>query len=229
MQDVATWPHERKINNSWPSERSPYLHDSSSLASRVENNSELLAICRTILTDIFDLHTSDRQSIIDLARRLADLAFSVRYPMASSLITSPSQSSILKCDVKSDYRRIPSLQQAKRLNELFAHMETLRQDVQDDNSSDIDWPTDKACEEAEQFIRSLPLSVILSPKIYFAHDGEINFLWKRQDDGLHVDLGLYGNGTYSYFATNNNKEELMEDAANISQGLPDKLVEMLRV
>ena len=137
----------------------------------------------------------------------------------------------LYCQMSSaevDFHLITSPQQEERKNELFARLETLRQDVQNDTSSDVDWPTDQACKDAKLFIRLLPLSEILSPKIYFAHDGEINFLWKRQDDDLHVDLGFYGNGTYSYFATNNNKEELMDDGVNISQGLPDKLRHILR-
>ena len=142
-----------------------------------------------------------------------------------------SNANELYCQMSSaevDFHLFASPQEEERKNDLFTRLETLRQDVQNDNSSDVDWPTDQACKDAKLFIRLLPLSEILSPKIYFAHDGEINFLWKRQDDDLHVDLGFYGDGTYSYFGTNNSKQELMDDRVNISQGLPDKLLHILR-
>ena len=89
------------------------------------------------------------------------------------------------------------------------------------------WPTAKAFEEAAHLISLLPLCDILPPKIYLPHDGEINFLWKQKDHGLHVDLGLYGDGTYSYYATSKDGEEFMDDSVMTSQGLPQCLIDLL--
>ncbi len=118
-------------------------------------------------------------------------------------------------------------QQQELCRPLLDRMKELRDITEKDCSSDVQWPTAQAFEEAEEFIRLLPISDIPVPKIYMAHDGDINFLWKRKDDGLHIDLGLYGDGTYSYYATNNGEQEFMDDAVKVSKGLPDSLVKIL--
>lgn len=113
--------------------------------------------------------------------------------------------------------------------QLFDHLEKLRQEARADKIDDeIIWPNDLAYREARIFICRLPLTEIPEPRIGIAEDGEVNFLWKRQEDGLHIDLGFYGTGTYSYYATNNNGKELMEDDVEISSDLPTGLIEMLR-
>ena len=61
-----------------------------------------------------------------------------------------------------------------------------------------EWPSGRAFEDARTFIHALPVSSIPLPHLSFADDGEINFLWNQ--DGIHIDLGFYGTGTYSYFA-----------------------------
>ncbi len=113
---------------------------------------------------------------------------------------------------------------------LLERLETLREKVRGYQlDEDITWPTEQAYEDAKRFIRLLPLSKIHVPEIYFPHDGEITFLWDEQDCGLYVDLGFYGDETYSYFATDDSGKELMEGKASICQELPDDLVDMLKV
>ena len=175
MPNVTTWTPEKITNNSWLPERSPYLPDLNPYELRVENDHELRDICRLVL-----LRISDPEFVIERVRHLAGPAFLVGAALASSLTPLPSQKSLFISFAESDFPLISSLRQELRLGELLTRLETLRHDVQDDSSSDIDWPTDQACTDAELFIRLLPLSEILSPNIYFAHDGEINFLWKRQ-------------------------------------------------
>ena len=66
---------------------------------------------------------------------------------------------------------------------------------------------------------------ILSPHLSFADDGEINFLWNQ--DGIHIDLGFYGTGTYSYFARGKHDEGFYEDDIPASDGLTGSLVALL--
>ena len=128
-----------------------------------------------------------------------------------------------------------SVQEVKRLTQslsslqqypLLAKLKMLQNTPEADRFPGADWPTDQAFEEAASFVTLLPLPDILAPKIYIAHDGEINFLWKR-DDGLHIDLGFYGDGTYSYYAIDKSGRESMGDDVAVSQGLPHVLTEML--
>ena len=114
--------------------------------------------------------------------------------------------------------------------QLFERLDTFQNKAHGyEELDDIKLPTDKAFKEAKDFIRLLPLATILAPKIYFPEDGEILFVWKRQEDKLHVDLGLYGDGKYSYLATNNNEEGLTEDEVDVKEGLSSKLLSMLAI
>ena len=116
------------------------------------------------------------------------------------------------------------------LNNYFDRLDTFQNKAHGyQEPGDIKLPTDKAFKEAKDFIRLLPLPTILAPKIYFPEDGEILFVWKRKEDELHVDLGLYGDGKYSYLATNNNEEVLTEDEIDVKTGLSGKLLPMLAI
>ncbi len=112
--------------------------------------------------------------------------------------------------------------------ELLDQLNKLR-NISEDYYSDFQCPPDQAFEEAEEFVRFLPIPDIPLPKIYVSDAGDIDFLWKRKDGSLHIDLGFYGDGTYSYYATNFNEQEFMDDAAKVCEGLPDSLIKMLTV
>ncbi len=226
MQDVATrtWSPEATINCSWLPDQRVDLRDLNPDFFLVENANKLQAICQFVPLRI-SIPEQKRYS----GFHLVVATFLAGYASAGSLAPSPGQDPLFVSGTDSHSHLFISLELEERLKELSTRLETLRKFAQEDNSSDIDWPSEQACKDAELFIRLLPLSEIVSPNIYFAHDGEINFLWKRQNDELHVDLGFYGDGTYSFFATNNSREELMDDMVKISDGLPDKLIDMLRV
>ena len=109
---------------------------------------------------------------------------------------------------------------------LLARLNILRETPAENRFPGADWPTPHAFDEAERFIGDLPLATMRSlPAIYAAHDGEVNFLWKNND--LHVDLGFYGDGTYSYYARGSDGRELMGDDLKTNQGLDDELVKLL--
>ncbi len=88
------------------------------------------------------------------------------------------------------------------------------------------WPAEQAFADARLFIESLPLNIIPLPAIGLADDGEINFLWKTND--VHLDLGFYGTGTYSYFAKRQGQRFHGDQVAS-SQGLPDSIKDLFEV
>lgn len=90
---------------------------------------------------------------------------------------------------------------------------------------DARWPTDEAFKEAREFIKRLPYSLDRLPYISLANDGEVNFGWKS--DTLHIDLGFYGTGTYSYYATDEDGSEWLEDDIPIWSPLPEELFSLL--
>ncbi len=95
------------------------------------------------------------------------------------------------------------------------------------NGPDSIGPSDKAREEAEQFANSLDLDAIHPPEIGLADDGEINFFWDVNN--LYLDLGFFGNGTYSFYAKLPNGEEIIEDSALITQPLPENISYHLKI
>ena len=60
----------------------------------------------------------------------------------------------------------------------------------------------------------------------FADDGEINFLW--ESDAVHIDLGMYGTGTFSYFARTGDGQKLYGDDCPAALGLPDAIANLIR-
>lgn len=79
-------------------------------------------------------------------------------------------------------------------------------------------PRARAWRDARTFVLSLPKSIVHLPAVGLAAAGEVNFLWKQ--DGLHIDLGLYGSGTFSYYARDEVEREYFEDARSVVDGLP---------
>jgi hypothetical protein len=84
----------------------------------------------------------------------------------------------------------------------------------------------EAIADAERFVNTLDVSNIWQPYISFIDDGEVNFWW---DYPIRLDLGMYGDGTYSYYASFEDKSELFGDNIPVSESLPTKILENLRV
>ena len=88
-----------------------------------------------------------------------------------------------------------------------------------------EWPNRRAFFDAIRFAKSLR-GMDLRPTISVADDGELNFLW---DSGtLHVDLGFYGDGSYSYYARDGEGKEFFGDNVPCSH-LPSDLSETLGI
>ena len=86
------------------------------------------------------------------------------------------------------------------------------------------WPSTQAFRDAYLFIQRSTLSSIPTPEVRLADDGEINFLWTGGD--VHVDLGFYGTGTFSYFARSKNGRRLHGECVSASEGLPREIFKL---
>ena len=106
---------------------------------------------------------------------------------------------------------------------LLGRLEALECRSESERWPAAEWPSNRAFADARAFIHAL--SSIPLPHLSFADDGEINFLWDQ--DGIHIDLGFYGTGTYSYFARGKDEEGFYADDVPASDGLPDALVALL--
>ena len=124
---------------------------------------------------------------------------------------------------------LASMEAASVLSEarwpLLRRLEVLEHRPESERWPAAEWPSDKAFADARAFIYALPMSLIPLPHLSLADDGEINFFWGQ--DGIHIDLGFYGPGTYSYYACGKDGEGFYENDIPIFRGLPDALLALL--
>ena len=90
---------------------------------------------------------------------------------------------------------------------------------------DADWPMEEAFQDAGKFTDGLPQTMRIAPHISLADDGEVNFAWSR--DGMRIDLGFYGTGTYSFYARDMGGEEWFGDDISVTSPLPKELTTLL--
>ncbi|MCK9398117.1 MAG: hypothetical protein M0Q44_21335 [Methylobacter sp.] len=79
----------------------------------------------------------------------------------------------------------------------------------------------QAIDDAENFIRQL-FPDVKEPIITLAADGEINFLWILPN--FRLDLGVYGDGNYSYYGKMSSGEEFIADENSLDEKLPEKIM-----
>lgn len=84
----------------------------------------------------------------------------------------------------------------------------------------------EAIADAKRFIETLDINNIWQPYISVIEDGEVNFWW---DCPIWLDLGMYGDGTYSYYACFEDKSELFGVCIPVSESLPAKILDTLRI
>lgn len=88
-------------------------------------------------------------------------------------------------------------------------------------------PSGGAVNDAEKFARSfLQDDGLKEPMISLAADGEIAFLWTLPD--IRLDLGFYGDGTYSYYGRSPTGKEFIADDESIETPLADELLKLIR-
>ena len=90
---------------------------------------------------------------------------------------------------------------------------------------DADWPTSEAFRDAWEFTTQLLLPLKELPHISLADDGEVNFAWSG--GAIHIDLGFYGTGTYSYYGRDSDGSEYFGDEISVTSPLPEDLASLL--
>lgn len=88
-----------------------------------------------------------------------------------------------------------------------------------------EWPTEAAFKDAISFIDRLPVPLSEAPYISLADDGEVNFAWAQE--GMLIDLGFYGSGTYSFYARGQDGEKWFGDDISVMSPLPKELRALL--
>ena len=81
-----------------------------------------------------------------------------------------------------------------------------------------------AIEDAKEFMLHLPIKA-KKPIVSLANDGEINFLWMLPD--FRLDLGMYGDGSYSYYGKTANGKEFISDQEPITKPISDKILSFI--
>ena len=89
-----------------------------------------------------------------------------------------------------------------------------------------DMPSDQAFKDAETFIEYLKDIDVIEPRITIAKDKEINFCW--HDIGIYIDLGFYGDKTYSYFAKNKSGRKYYGDNLSIERGIQRRILNIIK-
>ncbi|OAD22246.1 exported protein [Candidatus Thiomargarita nelsonii] len=82
-------------------------------------------------------------------------------------------------------------------------------------------PSEKAVEDAVDFIRKLPEKVVL-PRPGLAGDGEVGLFWKLEV--LFIDVGFLGDHTYSFYARDAEGKEYYGDDIPLNEDLPVGLI-----
>ncbi len=93
------------------------------------------------------------------------------------------------------------------------------------DGAEVKAPTTEAVRDAEGFARSLPLEKIHAPHVSLASDGEINFLWILPH--FRLDLGFYGDGSYSYYGRKPAGEEFIADEKSCDQPLENEILQLI--
>jgi hypothetical protein len=83
-------------------------------------------------------------------------------------------------------------------------------------------PSDKAFQDARDFILTLPLAQIVKPAIHIASDGEVNFHWAGPD--FQIDLGFYGDEKFSFYGAKDGHDPILGDDVSVKDGIPKALV-----
>ena len=117
---------------------------------------------------------------------------------------------------------IPSPQ----FRQLVQRLEQLRATPKRERWPGGEFPDNAAFRDAAAFVNRLPFPLAALPHISLADDGEVNFAW--DGDGLHIDLGFYGTGTFSYYARGADGQEYYGDDLPADSTLPSALESLLR-
>ncbi len=123
-------------------------------------------------------------------------------------------------------RPVTTMSPSSQLRQLAQRLEQLRSISEGERWPSSEPPDDAAFRDARVFLDKLPIPLTALPHISLADDGEVNFAW--DECGLHIDLGFYGTGTYSYYARGSDGQEHFGDDVPAASSLSTDLETLLR-
>jgi|SRR5271156_2215670 len=106
--------------------------------------------------------------------------------------------------------------------ELFDRLRDLKARYATGSMPDSTPPSEKAFQDAKDFILTLPLAQIVKPAIHVASDGEVNFHWAGPD--FQIDLGFYGDERFSFYGAKEGHDPILGDDVSVKDGIPKALV-----
>ena len=121
---------------------------------------------------------------------------------------------------------VPEMSEALTRDRVLDHIRRLRSAPEAVQPPWAESPAESTFNDAKEFVTAWPSVKLLMPDVGLADDGEVNFLWKGRE--LHVDLGFYGDGTFSYFARDRDGVRYADDDVAAGCGLPEKLIAILK-
>ena len=86
---------------------------------------------------------------------------------------------------------------------------------------------EKTVSEAVELVRLMLKNSTQKPVISLADDGEINFYWSFGSNIL--DLGVFGDGYYSYYFHSKDGEEIFADDKPIKSITDDQILNIIKV
>ena len=114
---------------------------------------------------------------------------------------------------------------SRQFPELARRLERLRSVPQSERWPVGEPPDAAAFSDARTFLDRLTFPLVALPHISLADDGEVNFVWDCE--GVHIDLGFYGTGTFSYYARGADGREHYGDDLSVGRPLPADLAFLL--
>ena len=119
----------------------------------------------------------------------------------------------------------PSCGIEQRVWPLLRRLADLYSTPESERWPDADWPTREAFEDAWGFTTRLLPPLKELPHVSLASDGEVNFAWSG--GAIHIDLGFYGTGTFSYYGRASDGRESFGDDIPVTSPLPKDLSSLL--
>jgi len=185
----------------------------------------------TALTMLCTITSIDPDVILPVKKSSNSYEFSLTPSSAQSLVTGVNFSGYATCThQESDHtadteaRMLDGGAMQRALNAI----NTLRQLNNGWNGSDSISPPLQTLADAEAFARLVfDAHAISEPIISPANDGEINFFWKTEF--ITLDLGFFGDGSYSYYAKTSDGIEYYMDDALASTDLPEEIIRKLLI
>ena len=108
---------------------------------------------------------------------------------------------------------------------ILSRLNQLRTTPPEERGPLAEWPTEQAFTDARNFAVRMPTPLRALPHVSLADDGEVNFAWTKES--LYLDLGFYGDDTFSFYGRNSDGEESLGDDIPVNQDWPEALKQLI--